>query len=116
MGITCTKTAGTGMQLSRISEQLPCTRESGTRKDPFAVAVVRSSHNNYERSIVRVFTSARITGLIALSSSHIRLGVASQNPQSVKIISVKFCKRPIKFCPSKIWPYTVSCWGSVLVC
>ena len=27
----------------RIGEQLPCTRESGTRKDPFAVAVVRSS-------------------------------------------------------------------------
>ena len=86
MGITCTKTAGTGMQLSRI-KQLPCTRESGTRKDPFAVAVVRSSHNNYERSIVRVFTSAHITGKIAHSSGRIRLGVASQNPQSVKIIS-----------------------------
>ena len=49
------------MQLSRIGEQLPCTREPGTRKDPFAVAVVRSSvtvsqqlNLQYERSIVRV--------------------------------------------------------------
>ena len=38
-----TKTAGIGMRLSRISEQLPCMREPGNSKDPFAVAVVRSS-------------------------------------------------------------------------
>ena len=35
-----TKTAGIGMQLSRIGEQL---REPENSKDPFAVAVVRSS-------------------------------------------------------------------------
>ena len=42
VGITCTSIKTAGM---RIGEQLPCTRDSepGTRKDPFAVAVVRSS-------------------------------------------------------------------------
>jgi len=35
VGITCTKTTA-------IREQLPCKREPGNRKDPFAVAVVRS--------------------------------------------------------------------------
>ena len=62
-----TKTAGIGMQLSRISEQLPCAREPGNSKDPFAVAVVRSSviscpwiiHTNVLSMIVsRVCTSA----------------------------------------------------------
>ena len=50
MRITCTKTAG--MQLSHISEQLP-TREPGTRKDPFAVAVVRSSVTVSQQLYVR---------------------------------------------------------------
>ena len=54
-----TKTAGTGMQLSCIGEQLPCTREPGTRKDPFAVAVVRSSVT-VSRTIDCI-TSARTT-------------------------------------------------------
>ena len=37
----------------------------------------------------------------ARGAGPIRLGVANQNPQSAKIISVKFCKRPIrkKFVP-----------------
>ena len=95
MGITCTKTAG-----MRIGEQLPCTREPGTRKDPFAVAVVSSS---VSVSQLRVCMSACTTGLIACSGGRIRLGVANQNPQSAKIISAKFCKRTIRknFVPRK---------------
>ena len=43
VAITCTKTTGMHMQPSRIGELLPCTREPGNHKDPFAVAVVRLS-------------------------------------------------------------------------
>ena len=39
--------AGCSYRVSHIVEQLPCTREPGTRKDPFAVAVVRSSVECY---------------------------------------------------------------------
>ena len=98
-----TKTAG--MQLSRIGEQLPCTREPGTRKDPFAVAVVRSSVNTVSQ--LQTIECARTsTGLIARGGGRIRLGVANQN-QSVNIISAKFCKRPLRenFVPQIIWCY-----------
>ena len=48
-------------------------------------------------------TSARTTGLYARGGGCIRLGVANQNPQSAKISSAKFCKRPIRknFVPRK---------------
>ena len=90
------------MQLSRIGEQLPCTREPGNSKDPFAVAVVRSSVTvSQHRSI----ECARRPALLArgVRGGRIRLGVANQNPQSAKIISAKFCKRPIReiFVPRK---------------
>ena len=84
VGITCTstKTAGTGM---RIGEQLPCTREPGTHKDPFAVAVVRSSvsvsqqlttnDRLYEYECECARTSACIS--IARGGGRIGLGVAN---------------------------------------
>ena len=50
-----------GMQLSRIGEQLPCTREPGKRKDPFAVAVVRSS---VTVSQLRLYECARQPALL----------------------------------------------------
>ena len=95
---TCTVQLGSGMQLSRIGEQLPCTREPGNRNNPFAVAVMRSSVTVsqqlvYERSIVQVCTSARTISLIVRDGGSIRQGVANQNPQSAKIISAKFCKK-----------------------
>ena len=51
----------------------------------------------------RVCTSTRTTGLHVRGGGRIRLGVANQNPQSAKIISAKFCKRPIRenFVPRK---------------
>ena len=78
------------MQLSRIGEQLPCTREPGTRKDPFAV--VRSSVTVTTTTNNQVCTSARTTGLIARSGGRIRLGVANQNPQSGKLFPRNFVK------------------------
>ena len=82
VGITCTstKTAGTGM---RIGEQLPCTREPGTRKDPFAVAVVRSSV-----SVSR--TSACIS--IARGGGRIGLGVANRIHSQRKLFPRNFVK------------------------
>ena len=53
-------------------------------------------------------TSAHTTVLIVCGGGRIRLGVANQNLLSAKIISMKFCKRPIRenFVPRKfgaIW-------------
>ena len=88
------------MQLSRIGEQLPCTREPRNSKDPFAVAVVRSSV-----TVSQHRSSTRRPALLVRGAlgGRIRLGVANQNPQSAKIISTKFCKRPIRenFVPPK---------------
>ena len=88
------------MQLSCIGEQLPCTREPGNSKDPFAMAVVRSSVTVSQQ--LRTIMSARTTARGA-GGGRIRLGVANQNPQSAKIISAKFCERPIRenFVPRK---------------
>ena len=102
------------MQLSRIGEQLPCTREPGNSKDPFAVAVVRSSVTvshcyNYKRSI----ECARRPALLARGTrgGRIRLGGANQNPQSAKIISAKFVKGQ----SAKILSLeTLALYGSVL--
>ena len=64
-----TKTAGIGMQLSRIGEQLPCTREPGhgNSKDPFAVAVVRSS----------VTVSQQLRTIVNVGPHYLRAAAAS---------------------------------------
>ena len=88
----CTKTTGIRMQLSCIGEQLPCTREPGNSKDPIRCGSgeiecyrVTSTMND------QVCTSARTTARGA-SGGRIRLGMANQNPQSVKLFLRNFAK------------------------
>ena len=85
------------MQLLRIGEQLPCTREPGNSKEPFAVAVVRSCH---ERLSVHVGPHYCARAAAAASDW---VWLTRILARSAKIISAKFCKRPIRenFVPRK---------------
>ena len=71
-----------GMQLSRIGEQL---RESGNSKDPFAVAVVRSSVTSKTNLLI---------GTHVVLEHCTPVPMATYN-KAAKIISAKFSIRPI---------------------
>ena len=86
MGIMCTKTAGPwdAAIAYRVSVNSCLVRESGTRKDPFAVLVVRSSVTVSQQLRTIDCTSVHVhrpalLGLIACGGGRIRLGVANQN-------------------------------------
>ena len=63
------------MQLSRIGEQLPCTREPGKSKDPFAVAVVRLSVT--VSPCYRVTTSTNDRSSVRVGPHYLRAAAAS---------------------------------------
>ena len=80
----------------RIGEQLPCTRELGTRKDPLAVAAVRSSVfvSQQQRTIEYEYECVHMSACISIArgGGHIRLGVANRIHSPRKLFPRNFVK------------------------